>query len=157
MNVEIDIDALDTEWLKQPKLYMEAAEAATELNADLAMEKDVLEGLKAQLSLKIREDPEAFGIGKTTEAIIASAIISQGSYMEQLELVRTVKHKHESAMNKVKALDHRKKALENLVQLYIGQYFSSPREEREEGQESIKKVAERNSERKARTMKRKRK
>jgi len=150
MDIEIDIDALDTEWLKQPRMYLDAAERATELLAYLSKEKDQLELTKSTLGSAIRDDPEAFGLSKITEAVVANTIIIQKEYMAQAEETRAAKHSYESALSKVKALDHRKKALENLVQLYIGQYFSSPKEKKEEGQEGIKKMAERNSERKAR-------
>ncbi len=126
--IDINIDSLDTEWLKQPRMYLEAAEEATAAGFKHDRAKDQLEDVKAELDFKIRANHELFGLTKSTEASIAGAILLQGSYEEALEAYQISKRDYNSAMNVVKALDHRKKALENLVQLYIGQYFSSPRE-----------------------------
>lgn len=126
-DLEIDKFALDEEWEKQPMLYLKYAEdlAISEINRDNL--KDLIEVEKASVERKIREKPEEYGItGKPTEGAIKAAILGN----KEIEKI-TIEYFEASKEAKllgavVKSLDHRKKALEKLVDLFLAGYFSKP-------------------------------
>ena len=109
--LQIDIDQLDLEWLQQPIKYMKYAEEAERLK----IEK---EALKADLDEQARISMENAGI-KISEAKVDAWINRNNTYQElSLELAL--------AQSMVKALDQKKYALQDLVQLWLGGYYSTP-------------------------------
>ena len=127
LDLQIDENQLDTEWLNQPQLYYRYAAKAADARRDFDAAKDELEVTKAEVDQSIRSDPAKFGLTKLTEATVASAVIIQEEYQKAQENVRQARHRHDVYQAAVSALDHRRKALEKLVDLLIANYFSAPR------------------------------
>jgi len=127
LDLQIDENQLDTEWLNQPQLYYRYAAKAADARRDFDAAKDELEVTKAEVDQSIRSDPAKFGLTKLTEATVASAVIIQEEYQKAQENVRQARHRHDVYQAAVSALDHRRKALENLVTLFMANYFSKPR------------------------------
>lgn len=125
--VEIDEGLLDKEWLKQPKLFMRYAIQLAEVKLEFAEAKANLELVQAELEHRIREDPETYGIKKVTEGSIHSALVMQKRYKQAVSEMNLAKHRVDLTQAVVDALDHRKRALENLVTLHGQNYFSTPR------------------------------
>lgn len=125
--IEIDLHRLDEEWLKQPILYHEYADRLANARRDLAdaqIKRDIVE---AECKRQIRKEPEAYGIEKSTEDQIRSTCILQPDMQESEHEVVQAKHAVDVLAAMVDALDHRKKSLENLVQLHGRDYFASPK------------------------------
>lgn len=149
-DLEININELHKEWLRQPNLYYRYAEAWAEANKELGKAKRRLEVVKkeakkvidetfSELSFAARKGGEDVIGVKPTEASIQAWVLSQERYKEVVE-------EQEGAVEKatqelidaqyevdithegIKAFDERKTSLEQEVFLWGGQYFSSPKE-----------------------------
>ncbi len=83
--------------------------------------------MRAELEDAIRKSPPDFDLEKVTEPSIASCIIRQSEYQSAVKAVNKAKHRVAILKAAVTALDHRKKALEGMVQLQGQNYFSEPR------------------------------
>lgn len=143
--LQIDQSALDEEWLRQPSLYYEWASQLSDAKAKLDSAKADLELTRAELDLAIRGKPAEYGLEKVTESVIGSSVLLQQEYKEALSFFNKKKHRVDVINAVVSALDHKKKALENLVWLHGQNYFSAPQaptnESREQLNESKKKKA----------------
>lgn len=147
-DIEIDQNALDQEWIAQPVLYMRYAELEAEARRTMDEEKVRSDVVRAKLDAKIRENPEDYGISKVTEGSILSAIQQDEDYLESQTALRTAKYQLDMISGAVRALDHRRKALENLVYLHGQSYFSEPSTKRlhqddKEAIDNVKKKASR--------------
>ena len=123
--LEIDKFALDEEWIKQPGLYFEWAERVASARQSLDLAKAQLDVKRAEVSLKVRSRKVA-DKAKPTEALINTMIETDLTYQEAQNKVIRLKHRVDVLSGMVTALDHRKKALENIVQLDGRQYFAQP-------------------------------
>lgn len=132
-DLEIDLNNLHGEWLKQPVLYSQYAEAAAEASRQKDDTRNKLEVIRAQLDLEIRSNPGKFELGKVTEAAVANVVLLQREYQEALGKYYQAKYELEILNGVVKAFDQKKTALENEVRLWAGQYFAGPKEPRDIG------------------------
>jgi hypothetical protein len=126
-DLTIDKFALDEEWIKQPIVFINWAEEHANAQADRDRKKEQMDLVKAELDNEIRTSPEKFGLVKITEGAIANLILTNGT-------VRDANDRYLEAVKKAKVLDvareafeHKKKALENLTQLFLTGYFTSDR------------------------------
>jgi len=126
-DIQIDETSLDVEWLLQPGLMMKYARHAAQAELEHDRLKEALDVVKAELDNAIRTDPEAFGIGKVTEAAITGAIILHSDYKDASERYLQGKFEFTMAKNALRAFEQRKEALENLVKLHGQQYFAGPK------------------------------
>ena len=127
-----DKDALDDEWIRQPELYHKYATELADARLDFEEKKNKLEVVRAELDKEIRTDPEQFDLLKVTESGISAVIVVQPEYTKALKRINTARHRIDILQAATTALDHKKKALENLVYLHGQNYFSSPRARGEE-------------------------
>ena len=121
---------LHKEWRDQAELFQMAAKDLAELRFRLDQAESALEVAKAECARQIRNTPSAFGIPKSTEPAVKEAVILHPQYQKATRKVNRLKY--EVAMQKadVDAYEHRKKALEKMVDLYLSGYWSEPREGR---------------------------
>jgi len=141
--LEIDQYRLDREWLLQPKRVMKYATMLADAKKEMLEHKAALDLAEAELELSIRKDPDDFGLEKITEAIVKAAVIVQPRYQKALKRYNNSRHRVDVLSALLEALQHRKKALEDLVTLHGQNYFSEPRakvEERSSLEEQTKKA-----------------
>jgi len=129
-DLRIDQTALDTEWLKQPGLYMRYAEAAAEAERDRDQLKQASEALKAELDPTARRTIEASG-AKVTESAVTAWIGSNQELRAARERLGKAEFRVSILKEAVRAFDHRKAALTNLVTLWQGSYFAGPKAPRD--------------------------
>lgn len=124
----IDIDNLDFEWIRQSQLVSDYSELAVYLE-DLKrnLDKKIIVK-KAQLDQEIRNTSE-----KTTEASIKACIEVKAESFEEVAALEKINYQLAMAKAALNALDHKKKALEWLSNLYSVGYFSTPSEKRMAG------------------------
>jgi len=142
-DLTIDDSALDIEWLEQPRLMMKYIRYASQTSRDLDKAKENLDIVKAEMDLKIRSNPEKYGLEKITEAAIQNTILTSKQYQEVNQTMLDARYEAEMAKGAVRAMEQRKDALENLVRLHGQQYFAGPKVPRDltwERQERQKKV-----------------
>ncbi len=132
---DIDKNRLDEEWINQPKRFFRWAidlEGARDVLEDAKAEFDVV---KSEIDLAIRSDPEdyeelpkeAVEKNKVTEKMVAAVVPMQKEYKEAQQVMFEAKYRVGILQAAVTTLEHRKRALEKLVDLYGQQYFAKPR------------------------------
>lgn len=153
-DVQIDENALDVEWLKQPSLMIKYARFVAEARKleDIARER--LEFIRAKLDQKIRKDPEGYGLSKITETAIQNCIVQQPEYIAANREASDARYEYDIAKGVVQAIDHRKSALENLVKLHGQQYFAGPTAPRDLTKEMERKRQSRTDEKVSKVLKR---
>jgi len=149
----IDKYNLDEAWVSQPDTYRRYAEALADAKQDFELVKNELRLARADVEMRIRVDPEEFGLSKLTEGSVKVAV-EQDSAVSKAELaVIDAKHKVNMLEASVAALDHRKRALSDLVSLHLADYFSKPvpREGSQELMDSAMKQKTRRSKRRSKS------
>jgi len=124
---EIDEHNLDKEWIKQPSLYFTWARKLADARLAVDEAKSELDVIKAEASRAIRDDPGEFGFEKVSEAIVATAVNEHPDVMKGVQKLYDARHEHDVYQAAVFALEHRKRALEKLVDLHGQSYFSTPK------------------------------
>ncbi len=125
---DIDQLALDREWMDQPGLFFQYAKLLADAKRKLDESKSFLEVVKANMSRNVRDNPAAHQVTKITEGAITGAVTSSSVVQEAVKSVTENRHSVDVLTAAVTAMDHRKKALENLVYLHGQNYFSTPTE-----------------------------
>lgn len=124
---EIDELELDKEWLLQPKIFYSYAERLAKARKEHEQLKAEKELVVAQLDRNIRSNPGNYGLEKVTEEAVKNAIIVRKKYQQVNAKIIEGKYNVEVLQGAVDSLEHRKKALENMVVLFVQNYTSSPR------------------------------
>lgn len=141
----IDLDRLDEEWVEQPDLYKQWSDELADAKRDLATEEATLDVVRSEVARDIRRDPGIYGFDKLTEPIVKELIPLQKKFKRQQAVVIDTKHAVDVLVGAVKALEHRKKALENEVFLFGQGYFSSPRAKGGESAEKMREAEKRSA------------
>lgn len=145
LDLRIDEDALDLEWLEQPDLMRKYTRLEADAKEAMHRAEDELALVEADLDKQIRVDPEAFDVTvKVTEKVVASVILEQPEYQVAKKKVSETRHEANVLRGVVESVRHRKFALENLVQLHGQNYFagpSVPRDLRKEKQQREERAA----------------
>ena len=119
---EINEHQLDREWVGQPALvhryHLELADA----QRTLATIKADVEVTKAELDKVIRETSEK----KPTESAITNMVLTAPEYREAMAAMIDAKHACDVLQAACTALEHKKRALENLVRLHLSDYYGEP-------------------------------
>jgi hypothetical protein len=141
---QIDRFKLDDEWVRQPDLFRRYAEELANAKRDYEETKNQLGVTRAETELAVRKDPAEYDLDKVTEGVIKAVVETVEAVIDAEAVVVDAKHKVNLLEAAVGALDHRKRALSDLVSLHLSDYYSKPvaREgDREATQEMGKKKA----------------
>lgn len=137
---DIDEFHLDREWIRQSRLYLSHAEKLANAKQRFEEAKSSRDVTYAELYKKIRSKPEDYDLPKVTEESLKHLIILQDDYRDADKEVITAKHTVDILQAAVDALDHKKRALENLVHLQISGYHSDPKPPKGATQDDVDKV-----------------
>lgn len=127
-DLDIDSTRLEDEWRKQPRLYFLAAKLAADARAEVDRLKSVIDVTEAEVRQRVSKDPDKYGCMKDTVADINSAVTREMSNKKCMVRLRRAKHNVDVHDAFVRALDHKKRALEGHVTLFVNNYNSKPRE-----------------------------
>ena len=125
-DLRIDKHALEIEWEKQPTLFMQYAELEADAQEvkDRAVQK--LGITQAEMDAKIRKDPSGYGLGdKVTDTAIKHIVVNSKEYKAAEDAVIVATKKVRIFGSAVTAMEHKKRALTKLTDLYLGGYYSS--------------------------------
>lgn len=125
-DIKIDENHLEKEWIEQASLYLYYAEAAAEASYEKDKRKSMLEFSYSKLYADVKEHWSNYFETKPTEPACKEWIITQKSYQKAEKLFIKATKRANILLNVKTAFDHRKKALENLVSLRIGGFYSEP-------------------------------
>jgi hypothetical protein len=125
-DLTINKHQLDAELLDQAQRMFRysSAHAQAMLNRDKA--KQSLDITKANLDASIRFELTTAG-GKFTEAVVDGKIRTSPTYIQAQEQYQKAEHEVQLLLGAVMAMNARRSMLENLVKLFLGQYWSEPR------------------------------
>ena len=128
LRVEIDPLRLEWEWTHHSEQVSHFAreEADAQFKYDQAAAK--LDVRKAEIDLEVRESPADFGLSKLTETTVAAAVGSHPDVKIGVKRVIDARHERDIARAALRALEHRKRALSMLVELWVREYYASPNE-----------------------------
>lgn len=129
-DLQIEIDALDLEWIRHSHKYMLYSEASARANDIVRKKKNDLEVTDAKLDQEIRIASEGEGKKMTADAIKAT-ILADERHIKALIEYNDSLYQAELCASAVKAMDHKKTSLQNLVQLWAGSYYAGPKQPRD--------------------------
>ena len=136
---QIDRFRLDDEWCGQPHLYHRYAVALVDAQREFDEAKNSSAVMRSEVELAIRKDPDRYALPKVTEGVIKAALDSSEELKEAEQVVIDARHKVGVLEAAVNALDHRKRALSDLVSLHLADYFAKP-VARENGKEAVEEM-----------------
>lgn len=116
LHEELDIQANQVGWwagkLAESQYRLDTLESELELR-------------KAELAKDIRDDPKAYGSAKTTDETVKSLVIIQPEYQALTKKINLTKYEVSIYKSAVLGLEHKKRSLTLLVDLYTREYYSS--------------------------------
>jgi len=122
-DIAIDETALDVEWVDHPRRMLLYCSNVAEAHKEMDLAKERLDFVKATLDQEVRAAQSG---PKQTEAQISALVIVHPEYVNASREYIERKYDHEIAVGAVRAFEHRKTALENLVRLHANAYFAGP-------------------------------
>jgi hypothetical protein len=126
--IEVDQHNLDEEWCVQPGKHQRFCEALAEAQLDADQAKAKLELTEAKIKVQARQDPRKFGFEKATDDVVDTVVKGSKSYHTALEALNQARYKVNVLRARVEASEHKKRALENLVELHGRAYFAAPKD-----------------------------
>jgi len=124
--LEVNVNELDKEWVRQPGLFFRYASMLADARQELEAAKGDFELAKAEADQEVRTNPQSYGISKVTEGAISAVVPTLEACRKARDRVSKAKHQVDVLEAMVGALEHKKKALERLVELFLAGYFSVP-------------------------------
>lgn len=129
IDININFDELDIEWLKQASLFMKYLEELVLREKIKTKAKENIDVIEAELDKEVREKMSACGT-KITEALVKAEIIKHEKRVEAVNDHIEKTYNYNIINAAIKAFEHKKKALEKLTELYIAGYFAEPKNNR---------------------------
>lgn len=130
-DLKINEDDLSAEWLEQPSLYQYYAEAHADAMHEKEKASSYIDLVYAQLETQIIKDWEKHFEKYPSEGARKSWILQQEKHKKALENYQNACYKVNLMQAAKTAFDHRRKALENLVSLFISGFHSEPKIKKE--------------------------
>lgn len=122
---DLDKHRLDDEWLLQPRLYRKWATKLADARQEVERAKAALDVAEAEADREVRADYAAKD-EKCTEATVKASVVLHPEVRRRRSELIDAKHHEDVVDAYVTALDHRKRALEKLVDLQGRDYFAEP-------------------------------
>ena len=126
-DLDIDLGRLEWEWARQPGLREESGRRLAGARLRHSEAKDALAVTEAEVALEVRDNPSKFGLQKATEASIEAATTIDVRVGEAKKLLNRAKHAVDVLESYVAAVDHKKHALQDEVQMLLAGFFAAPR------------------------------
>lgn len=127
-DVRINIDELDVELLRQASLFQYWGRQEAQALYEKDQVEETLSKCKARIELDIRKNQEKYGYtDKLTEGAVSCLLINQQEVVAATEASLKSRYKARILGIAVKSFEHKKKALEKLVELYISGYWATPK------------------------------
>ena len=124
LRLEIDPLRLDQELIGQASQYYLWSKKTADAQMQYDAAKSQLSLLTAQLGLEVRKHPEFFNLsGKPANDVVDAVVVTQSEYQSAQAAVDKARHDLGLYKSAVDALDHRKRALTLLVDLWTREYY----------------------------------
>jgi len=129
-DLKINIEELEIEWLRQPGLYHQYAEKLAHAQRVMVKAHENVKIVTAELVEKAGKGGETLLGIKPTGANVESWYRQHEDHKEAKNELIDAQFEVNVLQGAVDAFVQRKKALEKLVDLWIGNYYASPKEPR---------------------------
>lgn len=130
----IDELKLDREWIKQARTLRKYGLIQAEAQREYDAAKTELDLVAAELDLLIRKNPAKYGLVKVTDKAIEAKIPTMPRHKEAQQRVQDARYELDVAKVAVTAMEHKKRALEKLVDLFLSEYYAEPIQRRHSGE-----------------------
>ena len=132
---------LEYEWRRQAELCYKWGQLEADAEREVDSLKNRLEVCQANLDLDIRRDPVKFNLtSKVTETLIANRVTTDEIVIGLQEELVEAKHTLNSISATLKAIEHKAKALDNAVRLYLSGYWSSRPDIEDDKNEAVRRA-----------------
>lgn len=136
----IDELKLDQEWIRQAQTMRKYGLIQAEAQREYDASKTELDLVAAELDSLIRKNPAKYGLIKVTDKAIEAKIPTMPKYQEVQQRVQDARYELDVAKVAVTAMEHKKRALEKLVDLFLSEYYAEPIQRRHNSEvEEMKK------------------
>jgi hypothetical protein len=126
--IHINEHELDKECVRLPAQFHQAAWQAGETARDIEEVRAELHVKQAEVNLAIRNSPpDKFGLDKFSEASIKEIACMDPKIRALEKKIRDLEYKHAMEKVLVTAMDYKKRALSNLVDLHAAGWFAQVR------------------------------
>lgn len=125
--ISIDASQLDKEWQMQAKTFLRFALLSADAENAVREANNRIEVVRAELANSIRNSPDVYSIPKATESAVSECILLQPEFETATVAYNKAKHNESYLKAYMRALEHKKAALENYVSLHGMSYFAQPR------------------------------
>ena len=125
--LEIDEFNLEKEWKDQPTLMGKWVKDAADAQYAYDSAKSSLTLVEADLGHEVRLSPGNYGVTKISNDAVDIAVKGQSAYRVAIRDVDKARHTLALVNGMVTALDHRKRALGMLVELWTKDYYANPK------------------------------
>lgn len=132
--LQIDEHRLDRECSKLPSQYRQAAFQAADTSQNIDELKAELRVAEAELRLKIRTTPGQFGFEKVTEGTIGEIVTVSPKVIALEKKIRDLDKKLALEKVLVTAMDYKKRAITNLVDLHVAGWHAEVRPNEQQSQ-----------------------
>ena len=122
----IDPNQLDVEAVRQAELFYRYAKEAVKARTVMDEKKMAMEVLEAKLQMRVRENPEKFGLLKVTEASIIACVKTRDSYIGAFQEWVRAAERSRLIDKAVVGMEMKKSMIETLTKLHGQQYFAGP-------------------------------
>jgi hypothetical protein len=128
-DIQIDIHDIEGDWIKQSSLYMKYSELHANATASRDRLKQELEVERAEVFARVKKQWKSLGFEKKPTDAEANKFVDQDELIDEIanELIEANKEVNILLSAKI-ALDHKKRALENITSLMIHNLFADPKE-----------------------------
>ena len=127
-DLTIDFSQLDVEWINLPSIYFKYREETDYIEIKMRKKKMKLDFEMSSLDGRIRLDPKNYiGVEKPTETQIRCFIESDDKVYAIREEMLELEKRKKLLSSACQALEMKRDALKNLVQLLNGEYFTTKR------------------------------
>jgi len=142
-DLSIDKDALDKELVTYSEVFMKWSEYLAEAMAERDDKRSEIEIKKAQLDKEIRVAPKDFGLEKVTESAISN-VITENEKIQELNKEYAEFVKRVNILSAARdAMNHKRRMLEKVVELFLAGYWSDPKLRKESKNELDMKMRRR--------------
>lgn len=127
VTLTIDPLRLEDEWVRHPQMVLNVGLRIADLQHEADEAKYQLDAVTADLDKEIRDEPASYGISKLTETIVYNTIVAQPEYKAAVKKKLDAEHDLQKEKAISNALEHKKRALSMLVELWLREYYSDPK------------------------------
>lgn len=127
LRVSINPHRLDEEWRSHPDRMQKVGDLLADATDRVDRMKSALELAEAEVELRVRKKPGAFGLEKATDASVKAVVACSDEVKEVTHRLNRAKHKAALLKSLYLARQDVRPSLENLVKLYLAGYFGDPK------------------------------